>query len=164
MSEARVQRRDYRRRVIRSERTVRADPEVVHDLITDVSAWSVWSPHVASVQPVRGDSARVHEGWTGRVRPWFGPPTTMSVTRAVPGEGIRWRTRAFGYELHYRDGVEAVSSDTTRVVFEAELDGPGAQVLERLVAPLSALGQRRRIRRLGALAELVTARRLSQRP
>lgn len=86
----------------------------------------------------------------------------MSVTRSVPGEGIRWRTRAFGYELHYRDGVEAVVPDATRVVFEAQLDGPGAKALERLVAPLSALGQRRRIRRLGALAELLTARQVSQ--
>jgi len=154
----------YRRCVIRNEQVVRAEPEVVHDLITDVSAWSLWSPHVASVQAVRGDTSRVHEGWTGRVRPWFGPPTTMSVTRAVTGEGIQWRTRAFGYELHYRDGVEAVTPDQTRVVFEAQLDGPGAGVLERFVAPLSAWGQRRRIRRLGALAELVAARQVPDRP
>lgn len=143
---------------------MQADPAVVHDLITDVSAWSVWSPHVASVETMRGDTSRVHEGWTGRVRPWFGPPTTMSVTRAAPGEGIHWRTRAFGYELHYRDGVEAVAPGRTKVVLEAELDGPGAHVLERVVAPLSALGQRRRIRRLGALAELMTARAWSGRP
>jgi hypothetical protein len=149
--------------VIRSEQVVRAEPEVVHDLITDVSAWSVWSPHVASVQTVRGDTNRVHEGWTGRVRPWFGPPTTMTVTQAPPGEGIRWRTRALGYELHYRDGVEPAAPGSARVVFEAALDGPGADVLERLVAPLSALGQQRRIRRLGALAELVTARQASDR-
>lgn len=150
--------------MIRSEQVVQADPAVVHDLVTDVSAWSVWSPHVASVQTIRGDASRVHEGWTGRVRPWFGPPTTMSVTRAVPGEGISWRSHAFGYELSYRDGVEAVSPGQTRVVFEAELDGPGADVLERVVAPLSALGQRRRIRRLAALAELVAARAGAHRP
>lgn len=141
--------------MIRSEQVVPAPAQVVHDLITDVAAWEVWSPHVASVTVLRGDTDRVHEGWVGRVRPWFGPATAMEVTAAEPGSGITWRSRAAGYELRYRDGVDALGDDVSRIVFEAELEGPGAAVLERLIAPLSALGQRRRMRRLAAMARVV---------
>lgn len=144
--------------MIRSTQTAPVPAEVVHDLITDVAAWSVWSPHVASVDVVSGDPARVHPGWVARVRPWFGPATAMEVLTAEDGRGITWRSRAWGYELRYRDGIEPLSDDAVRVVFEAELSGPGAGVLERLVAPLSALGQRRRIRRLVATAGLVLRR------
>lgn len=146
--------------MIRSEQDVGVPPEVVHDLITDVSAWSVWSPHVASVDVVSGDRQRVHAGWTARVRPWFGPATPMVVTSAEPGAGITWQSEAFGYRLRYRDGVEPVGPHGARLVFEAELDGPAAAVIERAVAPLSALGQRRRMRRLAAMARLVGRRRV----
>lgn len=42
--------------------------------------------------------------------------------------------------------------------FTARLSGPAAEHLERVVAPLSALGQRRRMARLARLAELFERR------
>ncbi len=139
------------RRAITQSRIVAAPPEVVHDLLTDVAAWALWSPHVASTDP---SSGRVHAGWHGRVRPWFGPATTMEVTEVLPDGGMRWRTRAAGHELSYEQLIgPAGPSGTCEVVFTARVSGPVGPVVQRLAAPLSALGQRRRLARLALLAE-----------
>lgn len=81
----------------------------MHELLVDVDAWSLWSPHVATVSSDRG---RIDSGWGG-------------------GCTVR---------------------------FTAGLGGPAAAVLERLVAPFSERGQRRRMARLVKLAELVEGR------
>ena len=139
---------------IESETRVAAPPALVHEVLTDVGAWALWSPHVASVRPSSGS---VHAGWVGRVRPWFGPRTTMEVTTVTPGAGMRWRTAALGHELSYAQLVSA-DGDGSRVVFTATVTGPLGAVVQRLAAPLSALGQRRRLARLAALAEWLHAR------
>lgn len=139
---------------ITSERTVAAPPALVHEVLTDVGAWALWSPHIASVRP---SSGAVHAGWVGRVRPWFGPTTTMEVTEVVPGAGMRWRTRALGHELAYAQLV-SVEGEGARVVFTAAVTGPLGPVVQRLAAPLSALGQRRRLVRLATLAQWLAAR------
>lgn len=136
---------------ISTSRTIAAPPALVHDLLTDVAVWALWSPHVASTEP---SSGRVSAGWRGRVRPWFGPPTTMEVTDVIPDAGMRWRTRAVGHELSYSQLVGPARPDgTCEVVFEARVTGPVGAVLERLAAPLSSLGQRRRLERLALLSE-----------
>lgn len=139
---------------ITSELTVDAPPDLVHEVLTDVGAWALWSPHIASVEPSSGP---VHAGWVGRVRPWFGPTTTMEVTEVVPGAGMRWRTRALGHELSYAQLVSA-QGEGSRVVFTAAVTGPLGTVVQRLAAPLSALGQRRRLVRLATLARWLAAR------
>ena len=123
--------------MIRSTRNVAAPATVVHAVLTDVRAWRLWSPHVAR-----------------------GPATRMDVTWCEPGRGIRWASTAAGYRLEYADlidpdAVDGDSPDRCTVTMTAQLSGPAGGTVERAVAPLSAYGQRRRLERLGALAEYV---------
>lgn len=135
---------------ITSSRTVAAPAARVHDLLTDVDAWLLWSPHVVSVDPPGG---RIGEGWAGRVRPFFGPATTMRVTEVRPDGGYAWSTRALGHRLDYDWRVRGTDAEQCVVEVVADVHGPAAPLVERLVGRLSALGQRRRLERLAVLAE-----------
>lgn len=136
--------------MIRSERTIAAPTHLVHALLTDVGAWLLWSPHVRKVDPPSGSVA---SGWTGSVKPWFSPVATrMTVTWAEPGRGMGWESPALGHVLRYEQRIEPVKGGS-RVTFSAAVHGRLGPALTRLAAPLSALGQRRRLARLAALAE-----------
>lgn len=135
---------------IRSARTVGAPAARVHDLLVDVDAWQLWSPHVVSVDPPGG---RVVAGWTGRVRPFFGPATTMRVTTVRSDGGYAWSTRALGHRLDYDWSVTPATGERCEVSVSAEVHGPAGRVVERLVGWLSGFGQRRRLERLALLAE-----------
>jgi hypothetical protein len=137
--------------VIRSSRAVAAPAAVVHAVLTDVRAWRLWSPHVARVDAA--EQVVGAAGWSGLVRPWFGPATRMDVTWCEPGRGIRWESAAGGYRLAYADLIDPEPDERCTVTMTAELTGPAGASVERIVAPLSAFGQRRRLERLGALAE-----------
>ncbi len=142
--------------MIRSERSVAAPAAVAHAVLTDVTAWRLWSPHISRVD---AEHEVIEEaGWTGIVTPWFGPGTRMSVTWCEPGRGIRWSSTALGHRLDYADLIEPDGDDRSTVTMTARVSGPAGAVLERLVAPLSALGQRRRLARLAALAEYLHRR------
>ncbi len=138
--------------MIRSELDSRARPSTVHELLIDVDAWRLWSPHVASVTSAE---RRIGPGWVGQTRAFFAPTSTsMTVSDVRPDGGYRWHSTVGPWRLEYENlVVEAPGGSTLR--FTARLTGPGAALLERLVAPLSALGQRRRMARLVELAELV---------
>lgn len=136
--------------MISSHRTVAAPTHLVHSLLADVEAWSLWSPHITSVKPSSGS---VGAGWSGQVKAWFAPAaTTMTVTWAEPGRGMGWETAALGHVLRYEQRIEPVKGGS-RVTFDAHVDGRYGDLLTKLVKPLSALGQRRRLARLAALAE-----------
>ena len=78
----------------------------------------------------------------------------MDVTWCEPGRGIRWQLHAAGgVRLDYEDLIDARGADACTVTMTAQLTGPAGAVVEQLVAPLSAYGQRRRLARLVALAE-----------
>lgn len=142
--------------LIASERTVAAPSALVHDLLTDIAAWRVWSPHVASAVPARG---HVAEGDVVRVRAWFSPAVTaMHVTWARPDEGMGWESRALGHVLRYEQRIAPAAGGGAHVSFSARVEGPAGSWLTRAARPLSALGQRRRLRRLAALAEALAAR------
>lgn len=132
-----------------------ASPATVHELVVDVEAWRLWSPHVAAVVPDRG---QVHAGWSGATRAFFAPrPTTMIVDEVHPDGGFTWHSTLGPWRLDYANLVLA-DDEGSRISFRARLSGPGGGVLERLIGPISALGQRRRMARLAALAELVDRR------
>lgn len=143
--------------MIRSEQVVRAPAELVHDILTDIPAWRLWSPHVARVD---GPPGPVAAGWSGLVKPWFGPPTRMDVTWSEPGRGIRWHSTAAGHRLDYADLVAPTGPDSCVVTMTAQVTGPVGAAVEAGVGRLSAYGQRRRLTRLAALAEYVTCRSL----
>lgn len=139
--------------MIATETRSAAAPATVHDLLVDVDAWAVWSPHVASVD---ADSRQVTPGWTGRTRAFFSPlPTTMTVDDVVDGGGYAWHSSVGPWRLDYENRVVPTSDGGSTLHFSARLSGPAADGLERLVGPLSALGQRRRMTRLARLAELI---------
>jgi len=136
--------------MIVSERTVSAPSHLVHALLTDVEAWALWSPHITSVEPATG---AVATGWSGQVKAWFSPtPTTMTVTWAESGRGMGWETPGLGHTLRYEQRIEPISGGC-RVTFSAEVVGRFGEALTTVAGPLSALGQRRRLARLAALAE-----------
>lgn len=137
---------------IRTEAVVPAAPDVVHDLLTDIGSWAIWSPHVASVKPRLG---HVAAGDVIRTRAFFSPVATpMHVDTVTPGRGISWHSEALGHRLSYENRVDP-APEGARVTFTARIAGPAAGPLTLLTRPLSALGQRRRIARLGRLAALV---------
>ncbi len=129
-----------------------ADAATVHELLVDVDAWALWSPHVASVQALE---RRVTPGWIGATRAFFAPAaTSMIVDDVMPDGGYRWHSRLGPWRLDYENRVDGAAAGS-RLRFTARLSGPGSRVIERAVAPLSAHGQRRRMRRLAQLAELM---------
>ena len=138
-----------------TEREIAAPPDLVHSLLVDVEAWRLWSPHIASVEHASGS---VTVGWRGQVRPWFSPvPTTMHVTWVEPGHGMDWESDGLGHVLRYRHRIFAAAGGA-RVRFEAQVAGPFGNAATRLVGPLSAYGQRRRLERLARLAEFSAGR------
>lgn len=146
---------------IRTELVSTASPVTIHRLLVDVEAWSVWSPHVAGVEPSTGE---VTSGWVGATRAFFSPTATeMIVEEVFPDGGYTWRCAVGPWTLRYRNRVRAGVASGSVIAFAADLDGPAADVIERLVAPISAYGQRRRMYRLARTAELVerTARRVA---
>jgi uncharacterized protein YndB with AHSA1/START domain len=146
----------YPLRVIRSERHVAAPAAIVHAVLTDVTAWKLWAPHVASVDCVSeiiSDTA-----WSGLVKPWFGPATQMNVTWVEPGRGMRWTSTMAGHRLDYADLITPDGDDGAIVTMTAEVSGLVGGLVTAAVAPLSAFGQRRRLARLAAMAEYLHRR------
>lgn len=142
--------------MIRSELSVAAPSAVAHAVLTDVTAWRLWSPHIDRVDTAQDviDAA----GWTGMVKPWFGPATLMEVTWCEPGRGLRWTSKAAGHRLDYADLVTPDGEDGCTVTMTATVSGPAGALVQQLVGPLSAFGQRRRLARLAALSEYLHRR------
>ncbi len=142
--------------MIRTEQSVAAPAAVAHAVLTDVAAWRLWSPHVARVDSATEviDSA----GWTGLVKPWFGPTTRMDVTWCEPGRGIRWTSRAAGHTLEYADLITPHGDQRCTVTMTAHVSGPVGALVQAVATPFSAYGQRRRLARLAALSEYLHRR------
>lgn len=142
--------------MIRSSHAVAAPASIAHAVLTDVTAWKLWSPHVHRVDA----ASQVIDatGWTGLVKPWFGPATLMEVTWCEPGRGIRWTSFAAGHRLDYADLVEPESEGRCTVTMTAEVSGPAGALVQAAATPLSAYGQRRRLARLAALSEFLHRR------
>ena len=139
--------------VITTEIRSTAAPSTIHELLVDVDAWSVWSPHVASVD---AETRRVSAGWVGATRAFFAPgATSMIVDDVRPDGGYTWHSTLGPWRLDYDNHVAAAGGGGSTLRFTARLSGPAGAALERLVLPLSALGQRRRMTRLARLAELL---------
>lgn len=150
------------RRAIRSVHHVAAPASVAHAVLTDVTAWRLWSPHVQRVEAASQVIGAA--GWTGTIRPWFGPATTMEVTWCEPGRGMRWTSTAAGHRLDYADLIEPVSEGRCTVTMTARVSGPAGALVQAVAAPLSAYGQRRRLARLAALAEFLHRRAIVYTP
>jgi hypothetical protein len=138
--------------MISSELHSDASAPTVHELLVDVRTWSVWSPHVASVE---SDSDRVVDGWSGETRAFFAPvATSMIVDEVWPDGGYAWHSTLGPWRLDY-ENVVVRKGDGCVLRFIARLSGPASSIIERVVAPVSAYGQRRRMARLARLAELI---------
>lgn len=82
----------------------------------------------------------------------------MEVTWCEPGRGIRWTSAAAGHRLDYADLIEPDSEGRCTVTMTAEVTGPVGPLVQAVVGPLSAYGQRRRLARLAALSEFLHRR------
>lgn len=142
--------------MIRSELSVAAPAAVAHAVLTDITAWRLWSPHIARVDTTQDVIEAA--GWTGMVKPWFGPATRMDVTWCEPGRGLRWTSAAAGHRLDYADLITPDGPDGCTVTMTATVSGPVGPIVQRVVGPLSAFGQRRRLSRLAALSEYLHRR------
>jgi len=139
--------------VIRSQLDAEASPHTLHELLVDVDAWPLWSPHVASLD---APSRRITPGWVGRPRAFFAPmAVAMEVDRVDDDGGYLWHSTLGPWRLDYSNRVWPNADGGSTVAFSATLSGPAAAVLERIVGPVSAWGQRRRIARLVQLGALV---------
>jgi len=135
---------------------VAAPAAIVHAVLTDVTAWKLWAPHIANVDSVT-DVIR-DTAWSGLVKPWFGPATQMDVTWVEPGRGMRWSTTLLGQRLEYADLITPDGDDRCLVTMTADMAGLVGGIVTTAVAPLSSFGQRRRLARLGTLAEYLHRR------
>ena len=133
-----------------------APAAIVHAVLTDVTAWKLWAPHIANVDSVT-DVIR-DTAWSGMVKPWFGPATQMDVTWVEPGRGMRWSTTLLGQRLEYADLITPDGDDRCLVTMTADMAGLVGGIVTTAVAPLSSFGQRRRLARLGTLAEYLHRR------
>ena len=133
-----------------------APAAIVHAVLTDVTAWKLWAPHIANVDSVT-DVIR-DAAWSGMVKPWFGPATQMDVTWVEPGRGMRWTTTLLGQRLEYADLIIPDGDDRCLVTMTADMAGLVGGIVTTAVAPLSSFGQRRRLARLGTLAEYLHRR------
>ena len=141
--------------MITTEVSSTASAKTIHELLVNVDAWSLWSPHVASVEsPTR----TVEAGWRGSTRAFFSPGATeMIVTEVRPNGGYKWHSALGPWRLNYDNAVES-NTNGSILRFTAALSGPAAGIIERLVGPVSSFGQRRRMTRLANLAEYVETR------
>jgi polyketide cyclase/dehydrase/lipid transport protein len=142
--------------VIRSERPVAAPATIVHAVLTDVTAWKLWAPHVASVDCVT-DIIR-DAAWSGLVKPWLGPAAQMDVTWVEAGRGMRWTTTLLGHRIDYADLITPDGEDRCLVTMITEVSGLVGGLVTTAVGPLSGIAQRRRLARLAALAEYLHRR------
>ena len=77
--------------MIRTEIDTTASAPTVHELLVDVDAWSLWSPHVAALD---APSRRVTTGWVGRPRAFFAPMAVPMVVDQVDADrGYAWHSR-----------------------------------------------------------------------
>jgi hypothetical protein len=138
---------------IRHVQHAAAPPELVDRLLRDIGAWRLWSPHVASTKPDRGE---VQAGDVVATRAFFSPVATpMHVDWAREGEGMGWHSTALGHRLDYVNRVAPAPGAGATIEFTATVTGPAAGLVAAVARPFSLLGQRRRMARLAALAELV---------
>ncbi len=141
--------------MITTELPSTAAAATIHELLVAVDAWSIWSPHVVSVD---AEARRVVPGWSGATRAFFAPTSTSMVVDDVrPDGGYSWHSTLGPWRLDYDNSVAPADGGST-VRFTAGLSGPAAAMIERLVAPLSSCGHHRRMTRLVRLAELVERR------
>ncbi len=133
-----------------------AGAATVHELLVDTETWPTWSPHVAALD---APSTRVEPGWVGRPRAFFSPMAiAMVVDDVYPDGGYDWHSTLGPWRLDYQNRVMPVDDGTGSTIrFTASLSGPLGSMLERIVGPLSARGQRNRMARLAEMAESAEA-------
>ncbi|MEM8705297.1 MAG: SRPBCC family protein [Actinomycetota bacterium] len=130
--------------------TTTAGAATVHELLVDTEAWPTWSPHVADLD---APSTRVEPGWVGKPRAFFSPMAiAMVVDDVYPDGGYDWHSKLGPWRLDYQNRVTTTEGGA-EIRFTAELSGPLGSLLEKIVGPLSAKGQRNRMTRLAELAE-----------
>lgn len=120
-------------RELRAETLVRASPERVWTLLTDLAAMARWSPELVRMVPLTPGGLRVGQSYLGINRRkavvW---PTRSVVAVLEPGRTLAWDTRSSGARWIWELAPEG---DGTRVVHRRPVPSELTR-LSRAFAPL----------------------------
>jgi len=106
---------------------IRATPQRVWAVLTDVESWPDWTPSVRSVE--RLDAGPLAVGSRARIRQPKLLPAVWRITNIEKGRSFTWATRSPGLSVTAHHGVEA-APDGSRATLSIRFDG--------LLAPLVA--------------------------
>ena len=113
---------------IEETRVVKAPPERVWTLWTDVAGWSQWDGEVEWSQ-LEGEFA---VGSQGRLKPKGGPATRFVLTEVEPHRGFADRARLPLASLEFIHRVEP-HAEGARVTHRIEIRGPLSGLFSRLM-------------------------------
>ncbi|MGB0099913.1 MAG: SRPBCC family protein [Nocardioides sp.] len=120
-------------RELYAEAQVRADPERVWALLTDLSRMPDWSPELVRMVALKPGGLRVGQWYLGINRRgavvW---PTRSVVVEVDPGRTLTWDTRSSGARWTWEI---AADGDTTRVVHRRPVPA-GLTRVSQVFAPL----------------------------
>ena len=95
------------------DRVIKAPPEAVWDVLTDVEKWSYWSPTISRSE-LDGSEPRIKYGSTGRVYTPVGVAMPFVITEFDAGRLWAWTVAGVPATRHRVDAVQ----DGARVSFE----------------------------------------------
>jgi len=132
---------------------IRATPQRVWAVLSDVEGWPDWTASVRSVD--RLDAGPLAVGSRARIRQPKLLPAVWRITSIEKGRSFTWVTRSLGLSVTAHHGVEA-TPDGSRVTLSIRFDG--------LLAPLVALLTHRLNNRYLGLEGAGLKRRSEERP
>jgi uncharacterized protein YndB with AHSA1/START domain len=114
---------------------IAAPPERVWEVLSDVEAWSRWTPTVTSVR--RLDDGPLHVGSRVRINQPRIPETEYVVSELEPGHSFTWVARGPGVLTTARHDAEPLADGGTRVRLSVSQSGWLGSVMGRFYRGLT---------------------------
>ncbi len=106
---------------------IRATPERVWQIMSDIERWPEWTPSVLSVQKLTAGPLR--QGTTARVRAKGTPESTWTVSESIPPKSFTWGTSVRGAATTAGHIIEPAPSGS-RVTLSIQIGGIAAALLK----------------------------------
>ena len=138
-------------RLIHREFDVSAGLEHCWEHLARVEAWPSWARHIRSVEltPPGGLTAASR----GSIRLTNGIRSSFAMSAFQPGERWEWTGRFLWLRVRYDHAFERLAGDRTRIVFDVDVEGLGANTLGRVFARIYSANLDRAIPNLVAEIE-----------